>query len=156
MFDEYLHIGSDGYARVSTRVSENIGQHRLYALGWKNCPAAWKGVYTTGFKAGSNNDINVLQSSPLFNDQCLGVGLTASFITNGNQHNMGYYFADGIYPMWLVFAKTIKCETEEKKIDFASRQEAARKDVERAFGVLQARWAAVKGPSWLWCIDCVG
>ncbi|XP_057787015.1 uncharacterized protein LOC131004359 [Salvia miltiorrhiza] len=29
-------------------------------------------------------------------------------------------------------------------------QEAARKDIERAFGVLQARWAIVKGPSRLW------
>ena len=90
---------------------------------WKNCPAAWKGIHTSGFKAkhptmilgvvadyrvwiwhayfgvtGSNNDLNVLQSSPLFNDQCNGVGLAISFVANGNQHNMGYYLADGIYP----------------------------------------------------------
>ncbi|XP_047978909.1 uncharacterized protein LOC125220817 [Salvia hispanica] len=39
-----------------------------------------------------------------------------------------------------------------KKTYFAGRQEA-RKDVEWVFGVLQARWAAVKGPSRLWYID---
>ncbi|XP_047983791.1 uncharacterized protein LOC125224432 [Salvia hispanica] len=40
-----------------------------------------------------------------------------------------------------------------KKIYFAGRQDAAHKDVEQAFGVLQSRWAAVKGPSQMWYID---
>ena len=35
---------------------------------------------------GSNNDINVLQPLPLFNEQCLGVGSTISFVANDNQH----------------------------------------------------------------------
>ncbi|XP_047979205.1 uncharacterized protein LOC125221125 [Salvia hispanica] len=147
---------------------------------WKNCPSAWKGLYTTGFKskhptivleavadyrlwiwyayfgvAGSKNDINVLQSSPLFNDQELGVGPAVSFVANGNQHNMGCYLADGIYPMWPVFVKMIRCATEDKKKYFASCQEAVHKDVEQAFGVLQSRWAIVKGPSRLWHMDCI-
>ena len=33
---------------------------------------------------------------------------------------------------------------------FATTQESVRKDVERAFGVLQARFAVVKNPSSLW------
>ena len=33
---------------------------------------------------------------------------------------------------------------------FAAKQEGARKDVELAFGVLQSRWAIVKGPTRLW------
>nr|VDD51122.1 unnamed protein product [Brassica oleracea] len=33
---------------------------------------------------------------------------------------------------------------------FAMRQESCRKDVERAFGVLQSRFAIVAGPSRLW------
>jgi hypothetical protein len=34
----------------------------------------------------------------------------------------------------------------QKKSHFATVQEAARKDVERAFGVLQKRFAIVRGP----------
>ena len=33
---------------------------------------------------------------------------------------------------------------------FATKQESFRKDVERAFGVLQARWTIVKGPTRFW------
>ncbi|XP_042051736.1 uncharacterized protein LOC121797066 [Salvia splendens] len=58
---------------------------------------------------------------------------------------MGYYLADGIYPRWPVFLKTISCLTDVMRALFAQRQEYARKDVERGFGVLQARWAIVKG-----------
>ncbi|XP_047941053.1 uncharacterized protein LOC125188315 [Salvia hispanica] len=68
---------------------------------------------------------------------------------------MGYYLADEIYPMWPVFVKTIRCATEDKKKYFAGRQEAARKDVERAFGVLQSRWAILRGPSWLWDMETI-
>jgi hypothetical protein len=31
---------------------------------------------------------------------------------------------------------------------FAKEQESARKDIERAFGVLQSRWAIVRGPAY--------
>jgi hypothetical protein len=33
---------------------------------------------------------------------------------------------------------------------YAQRQESARKDVERAFGVLQKRWAIIRYPAQLW------
>ena len=38
----------------------------------------------------------------------------------------------------------------DRRVLFAAKQEAARKDVERAFGVLQSRWAIVKGPTRFW------
>jgi hypothetical protein len=34
-------------------------------------------------------------------------------------------------------------------------QEGARKDVERAFGVLQARWEIVKNPVWQWDLQSI-
>ncbi|XP_062164963.1 uncharacterized protein LOC133871550 [Alnus glutinosa] len=60
---------------------------------------------------------------------------------------MGYYLADGIYPQWSTFVKTISAPLGAKKKHFAAAQESARKDVEHAFGVLQARFAIVRQPA---------
>jgi hypothetical protein len=49
---------------------------------------------------------------------------------------MGYYLADGIYPQWSTFVKTISAPLEAKKKHVAKVQEACRKDVECAFGIL--------------------
>jgi hypothetical protein len=66
---------------------------------------------------------------------------------------MGYYLADGIYPSWATFIKTIPEPQGNKKKYFALAQESCRKDVERAFGVLQARFAIVRGPARFWDDD---
>ena len=63
---------------------------------------------------------------------------------------MGYYLADGIYPQWSTFVKTIPSPQGNKRAHFAKQQESARKDVERAFGVLQARFAIVRRPARFW------
>ena len=63
---------------------------------------------------------------------------------------MGYYLVDGIYPQWATFVKTITNPQGNKKKYFAKAQEAVRKDVERAFGVLQAQFAIVRGPARMW------
>ena len=39
---------------------------------------------------------------------------------------------------------------ERKTQHFAAVQEGVRKDIERAFGVLQARWAVIRGPAYGW------
>lgn len=63
---------------------------------------------------------------------------------------MGYYLADGIYPEWTGFVKTVRYPMEVKAQHFATQQESARKDIERAFGVLQSRFAVIRGPAYGW------
>jgi hypothetical protein len=64
---------------------------------------------------------------------------------------MRYYLTDGVYPEWATLVKSIK-ETNgqpltRKQVAFTKARESVRKDIERAFGVLQARFAIVQGPS---------
>ena len=49
-----------------------------------------------------------------------------------------------------IFLQTISEPQGAKKKHFAKLQEAARKDIERAFGVLQACFAIISLPCWLW------
>ncbi|XP_050875365.1 uncharacterized protein LOC127078990 [Lathyrus oleraceus] len=86
---------------------------------------------------GSNNDINVLNQSNVFNDILEGRTPNVQYTINGTPYNMGYYLADGIYPEWATFVKTISMPQGEKKKLFAQHQESARKDVERAFGLVK-------------------
>ncbi|POM57895.1 Uncharacterized protein PHPALM_37536 [Phytophthora palmivora] len=51
---------------------------------------------------------------------------------NGNWYDFGYYLADGIYPCWATLIQTISVPKDQRERNFASNQEAARKDVERA------------------------
>ena len=60
---------------------------------------------------------------------------------------MGYYLDNGIYPSWSIFVKTISYPQGIKKIHFARHQEACRKDVARAFTVLQASFGIVHDPA---------
>jgi hypothetical protein len=46
--------------------------------------------------------------------------------------------------------KTISGSISNKQKVFASQQEPCRKDVERAFGVLQAKWKIIHRPTHLW------
>ncbi|XP_062232833.1 uncharacterized protein LOC133930168 [Phragmites australis] len=141
---------------------------------WKNCPKGWAGMFTRGDKgvptmileavashdlriwhaffgtAGSQNDINVLNKSPLFIQAIKGEAPMVQYIVNGTQYDMGYYLADKIYPEWAVFVKTVTAPQSAEDKLFALMQEGARKDVECAFGVLQSRFDIVRRPAKLW------
>jgi hypothetical protein len=76
-------------------------------------------------------------------DVVQGRAPTVQFSVNENNYNMGYYLTDGIYPEWSAFAKSITRPQSQKHKLYAQRQESARKDVERAFGVLQKCWTII-------------
>eukprot|EP00267_Zea_mays_P054706 XP_020407963.1 uncharacterized protein LOC109945971 [Zea mays] len=99
---------------------------------------------------GSHNDINVLRRSPLFDRLMEGQAPYVQYMVNRHNYEMGYYLADGIYPTWASFVKTIKAPANLMDKNFAAAQESQRKDVERAFGVLQARFAIVRNPARFW------
>jgi hypothetical protein len=136
---------------------------------WKNCPVAWQGDY--GDRDGdksiileaianqslhiwhvffglprSNNDINVLDRFPLIHNMLTIETTDMRFVVNGVEYNCYYLLADGIYPQWSCFVQTIHEPSDEKRAHFAKRQEACRKDLERCFGVLQARFAIIQNP----------
>jgi hypothetical protein len=99
---------------------------------------------------GSHNDINVLQRSPVFDDLANGRAPEVEFDVNGNTYSLGYYLADGIYPDWATLVKSFGAPVNNKHTTFSERQESCRKDVERAFGVLQARWKIIRYAARLW------
>ncbi|XP_042432916.1 uncharacterized protein LOC122019525 [Zingiber officinale] len=101
----------------------------------------------------SHNDINVLNESSLFNDVLQGNAPEVNFTINNTQYTKGYYLTDEIYPEWATFVKSFPCPQDPKRKIFKERQEAARKDAERAFGVLQSRWAMIKGLGRFWYKD---
>ncbi|XP_022557024.2 uncharacterized protein LOC106397609 isoform X1 [Brassica napus] len=140
---------------------------------WKNCPTAWKGMYSRGtdkptivleavasydlwiwhafFGApGTMNDLNILDRSPVFDDIIKGIAPQVNFNVNGREYDFAYYLTDGIYPEWATFIQSIRLPQGPKHSLFGKTQESVRKDVERVFGVLQARFAVIKNPSNLW------
>ncbi|XP_018450842.2 uncharacterized protein LOC108822299 [Raphanus sativus] len=140
---------------------------------WKNCPTTWKGQYSRGSSKptivleavasydlwiwhaffgppGTLNDINVLDRSPVFDDIINGQAPQVTYSVNGREYRLAYYLTDGIYPKWATFIQSIPLPQSPQAVLFAKRQEAVRKDVERAFGVLKARFAIVKNPALFW------
>nr|XP_043637894.1 protein ALP1-like [Erigeron canadensis] len=133
--------------------------------GWRNCPVVWQGQYTRGDKGhptimleavasydlwiwhayfGPASSNNVLNESDFFDDLLQDRASKVEFSVNGEQFTKGYYLADGIYPEWATLVKSFKCPMDLKTTKFKRYQEAARKDVERAFGVLQGRWQIIE------------
>uniref|UniRef100_A0A0D3ANK3 DDE Tnp4 domain-containing protein n=1 Tax=Brassica oleracea var. oleracea TaxID=109376 RepID=A0A0D3ANK3_BRAOL len=105
---------------------------------------------------GTLNDINVLDRSPVFDDILQGRAPKVKFKVNNHTYRMAYYLIGGIYPNWSTFIQSIPLPQGPKAELFAERQESTRKDVERAFGVLQSRFAIVKNSALLWDKEKIG
>ena len=64
----------------------------------------------------------------------------------GEIFHQSYYLADGIYPKYSRFVKTITQPLKEDEKYFSAWQEAKRKDIERMFGVLKGRFRILAHP----------
>ena len=92
----------------------------------------------------AQNDINVLHQSLVFNQVLRGETNQITYTINNIVYEFPYYLADGIYPQWTTFVKIIQNPQTEKEAHFSTKQEGYRKDVERCFGILQARWSIIR------------
>ena len=141
---------------------------------WAKCPVAWAGqckkgkgkpsIVLEGMSdyhlyfwhasfgcAGTLNDVNVLNLSPL-TDMLLNGEMQAleegvvPFQIAGETFEQMCILVDGIYPAYSRFVKAFKEPAGDKERSLTSWQEAARKDIERAFGVLQAKFQFLARP----------
>ncbi|XP_076943682.1 uncharacterized protein LOC143614003 [Bidens hawaiensis] len=82
---------------------------------------------------GSNNNLNVIDQSPIIDDLIDGVGPPQVFLQMENISSTAY-----------------ASPVSDKQKYFTNKQESARKDIERAFGVLKKRWAMLANPIRFW------
>nr|GEX01273.1 hypothetical protein [Tanacetum cinerariifolium] len=115
-FDEYLQMNVVNIQQKHNNVhgfSGMLGSIDCMHWEWKNCPVLWQ--------AGANNDINVLDNSPLFDDLLDDLAPAVPYVVNGVEYRNGYYLADGIYPEWASFVKSFTVATDLKHKYFKQR-----------------------------------
>jgi len=151
---------------------------------WKNCPIAWQGSFKGKEKkpsivleaiadyhlwfwhaaygyAGSMNDISILAMSPFLESLVNGSfeemekSVVPYKIAGEEFYNM-YVLVDGIYPPYSRFVKGFHEPIAPWEQGFTKWQEATRKDIERAFGVLQAKWQCLARPMYFIDLDNLG
>lgn len=96
---------------------------------------------------GPLNDITVPDKSPTMDRILSGAFPRMEYSVNGVTCNLLYFLADGIYPDYAVFVKTISNgDNSSKDKNFSRAQEAVRKDVDRAFGIMITSWHVLERP----------
>jgi Plant transposon protein len=155
-----------------------IGSLDCTHVVWKNCPVAWQGQqsgkekiptivmeamcdynlwfwhHSFGFP-GSMNDINIWDRSSLlksFLDGSFAQDVDVEFEIGGLSFRRLWLLVDGIYPELSRFVKTIEEPGNPLAASFAKWQEASRKDIERGFGVLKAKFHFLLTRIELWYI----
>jgi hypothetical protein len=147
---------------------------------WKNCPVGWQGQFKNGRNkyssvvtealvdhnlwfwhvsvghAGTQSDTNVWDVSPLLVALLTDEWTTTcdfEFTLDGQVFNKLWILVDGIYPGIARFVKTISFPVGATAKLFAEWQEATRKDVERAFGVLTRKFQLLARPIEYWDLE---
>eukprot|EP00171_Calliarthron_tuberculosum_P004333 IDg4333t1 len=98
------------------------------------------------------NDIDILDLSDHFCKMLTGAfpPVLPNYKIGNETFNHFYYLADGIYPNWKVFCKTLSDPHLDKEQVYSKAQEGVRKCVERVFGVLFTQFKMLFTPCQLW------
>lgn len=101
---------------------------------------------------GSHNDINVFNASPLLNKFAkVRFQVLVKYHICNTKITKPYFLADKIYPEPALFVeKTVSLSTKEESFS-AIKQKGRRKNVERAFRVLQRKYHILKRDFRLQC-----
>ena len=110
----------------------------------------WHAAY--GY-AGTLNDLTILSLSP-FLEQLVNGSFEAlekeagvcPFEIGADKFEKLFILVDGIYPHYTRFVHGIKVPASWEQKKYTKWQEACRKDIERAFGVLQGKWQCLARP----------
>ncbi len=102
----------------------------------------WHTAYY-GF-SGALNDGNIIALSPLLDRMTNGTfsqleeeaKVVPFFILDGQPFRRTYFLVNGIYPQYTRFVKAVREPITDQEKRFTGWQESARKDIERAFGML--------------------
>ena len=131
--------------KFSTLVLQAITDHNLWF---------WHAAF--GF-AGSCNDINILDVSPLHQQFLDGYHskIDFKFMIDKQVFNKLFYLVDGVYPQLSHFVKTILIPIMQKETTLAGWHKATWKDVECIFGVLQSKWHLLASPVEMWDKVCI-
>ena len=141
---------------------------------WKNCPKGWQGSFQGKEKrpsivleaisdyhlwfwhasygyAGTLNDLIILNMSPFLQSLVDGSFIerekgVVPYEIAGSEFQYCFILVDGIYPPYSRFVRSIPEPIGERQKAFSGWQESCRKDVERAFGVLQAKFQVLARP----------
>jgi hypothetical protein len=157
-------------------VSGMLGSLDCTHTYWKNCPKAWHGSYVGkegqpsivmeavsdhhlyiwhaayGY-TGTMNDLIILNLSPLLERMVDGTlealekeaGIVP-YQLSGEEFTKSFLLVDGIYPKWSRFVRGMKEPATHAEKAYTAWQEGARKDIERAFGVMKIVWQWLDRP----------
>eukprot|EP00804_Cyclotella_cryptica_P015099 CCRYP_000680-RA/>CCRYP_000680-RA protein AED:0.00 eAED:0.00 QI:23/-1/1/1/-1/1/1/26/445 len=148
-----------------------LGSLDVTKVHWKKCPTALKGQFqgrekcaTIALEAvvyhnlwfwhgsfefpGTLNDINMWERSSLLESMLNGRHdqIDHQYTLDNKPFKKLYYLVDGIYPSLSRFLGTETDPSTRLDGSFKVDQEAARKDVERGFGVLKLKFLSLTHP----------
>ena len=180
--DEFLNSWGEAEIRKEMEVNAKRGFPGMMGSidcthwQWKNCPVAWQGMYQdrnhkrsivaeaicghdmyfyqvyVGLP-GSLNDIAIMGQTTMQSNYMESGAIDMTYTIAGEEFTGAYFLADGIYPDFPYLVKSVAEPVTQQEKLFATVQEGCRKDVERAFGRMLAKWHVLAGAARSWSLN---